>query len=55
MERLQFLMESVSNSVSTDVEVFYRFVEILKSVGSIISCGIADNLVTSLHNEGNIL
>ena len=53
-ERLQFLMESVSNSVSTDVEVFYSFVKVLKSVDSIVSRSIADNLVTALHNEGNI-
>ena len=53
-ERLQFLMESVSNSVKSDEEVFYSFVEVLKSVNSIVSCGIANKLVTALSNEGNI-
>lgn len=51
-ERLQFLMESVSNSVKSDEVVFHSFVEVLKSIDSIVSCRIADKLVTALHSEG---
>lgn len=57
-ERLQSLVKIVCNAVKEDLdnEVFPIFLQVLRSVGSITSCKLAENLDTALQNEGlNIL
>ena len=57
-ERLQSLVRIVCIAVKRDQdnEVFPTFLQILRNVGSITSCKLAENLHTALINEGlNIL
>ena len=56
-ERLQSLVRIVCIAVERDQdnEVFPTFLQVLRNVGSITSCKLAENLHTALINEGLII